>query len=448
MPGLTSTLEIARSTLLSEQLKVQTASNNIANADNKYYARQRVHSVTNPATQIAAGWIGNGTRADLITQIRDQYIDQQLMASNSQGSDYRTRAEQIGIVAAQLSDNGTTGLSSDLGAFWDAWEALSQNPNGLVEKDQVLANTKNLVDSIRGAQSHLDAAQQSIDAQISANIPEVNELLQQIATYNQRIMSYEASGQTANDLRDLRYEALSSLSQHIGISYAEQSNGAVTVDLTDGATSINLVTDQTYGQLQYDSATHLISYVDAGGASIAPASNSLSGGSLSGLVYSLKRVLPPPQGDADSYQAILNTFTSNLISNVNTAYGAAVFDGTSSATIAVNATFDNATTIDGTNAVTVAGLQDQPIAALANNTLGQYLSYLQQRIGQDQSSATNRANFYESLALDLQAQQQSISGVSIDEETIDLLKFQQVYSAAAKIVQRTDEMLRTVIDMV
>jgi flagellar hook-associated protein 1 len=448
MPGLTSTLEIARSTLLSEQLKIQTASNNIANADNKYYARQRVHSVTNPATQIAAGWIGNGTRADLITQIRDQYIDQQLLASNSQEADHRTRSEQIGIVAAQLSDNGTTGLSSDLGAFWDAWEALSQNPNGLVEKDQVLASTHNLVDSIRGAQSHLVAAQQGIDAQISAEIPEVNELLQQIATYNQRIMSYEATGQTANDLRDLRYEALSDLSQHLGITYAEQSNGAVTVDLTDGATTVNLVTDQDYGQLQYDATTHLISYVDAGGASIAPASNSLSGGSLSGLVYSLKRILSPPQGDADSYQAILDTFTSNLISNVNTAYGATVFDGTSSADIAVNATFDNAATIDGSAAVTVAGLQDQPIAALGNSTLSQYLSYLQQKIGQDQSTATTRADFYESLALDLQAQQQSVSGVSIDEETIDLLKFQQVYSAAAKIVQRTDEMLRTVIDMV
>ena len=97
-------------------------------------------------------------------------------------------------------------MSSDLGAFWDAWEALSQNPNGLVEKDQVLARTKNLVDSIRGAQSHLVTAQQSIDVQISAEIPEVNDLLQQIATYNERIMGYEATGQTANDLRDLRYQ--------------------------------------------------------------------------------------------------------------------------------------------------------------------------------------------------------------------------------------------------
>ena len=188
--------------------------------------------------------------------------------------------------------------------------------------------------------------------------------------------------------------------------------------------------------------------MDAGGTSIAPASNSLSGGSLSGLVYSLKRLLSPPQGDADSYQAILDNFTSNLITNVNTTYGATVFDGTSSTDIAVNAAFDNAVTIVGSAAVTVAGLQDQPIAALGNSSFSQYLSYLQQKIGQDQSTATSRADFQKSLALDLQAQQQSVSGVSIDEETIDLLKFQQVYSAAAKIVQRTDEMLRAVIDMV
>ncbi len=165
MPGLTSTLEISRNTLLNEQLKIQTASNNIANADNKNYARQRVNTVTNPSTFIAAGWIGNGTRADQITQIRDQYIEQQLLGSISQEADFRTRSNQIGVISAQLSDDGTTGLAGDLGAFWDAWEALSQNPNGLVEKDGVLAKTKNLVATIQDAQSSLTTAVQGIDAQ-------------------------------------------------------------------------------------------------------------------------------------------------------------------------------------------------------------------------------------------------------------------------------------------
>jgi flagellar hook-associated protein 1 FlgK len=449
MVGLTGTLEISRNTLLNQQLMIQTASNNIANADNKNYARQRVNIVTNPSTQIAAGWIGNGTRAAQITQIRDQYIDQQLLGSISQESDFRTRSGQIGVVSAQLSDNGTTGLSSDLGAFWDAWEALSQNPSGLVEKDGVLANTKNLVATIQGAQSSLTTAVQGIDKQMTDQVTTINGLLQQIGNANQQIIGFEANGQSANDLRDLRFKALNELSQYLGISYAEQPNGAVTVNLTDGATTVNLVTGQNSGQLQYDSATHLVSYSPVGGGTIAPASNNLSGGSLSGLSYSLKRLLPPAQGgDADSYQVTLDTFTSNLITQVNTAYGATVFTGTSAATIAVAAGFNNAVAINGSAAVTVAGLQDTSLAALGNNTFSQYVSYLQHQIGQDQATATSKADFQKALLTDLQGQQQSLSGVSIDEETIDLLKFQQVYSAAAKIVQRTDEMLKTIIDMV
>ncbi|HAA05449.1 MAG TPA: flagellar hook-associated protein FlgK [Syntrophobacteraceae bacterium] len=449
MPGLTSTLEIAKNTLLNEQLMIQTATNNIANADNKYYARQRVNVVTNPSTSTAAGWIGNGARADAITQIRDQYIDQQLTGSISQQYDYRTRSDQIGIISALLGDNGSVGLSSDLGAFWDAWDALSQNPSGLVEKDGVLAATENLVATIQDAQSSLTSAVQGIDGQITDQVAKINDLLQQIGTYNQRITAYEATGQPANDLRDLRYQALSELSQYLGISYSEQANGAVTVNLTDGATTVNLVTNQNYGQLQYNSTTHLISYTPVGGGTVAPNPNNLSGGSVSGLAYSLKRLLAPAQGgDADSYQVTLDTFTSNLITQVNAAYGAAVFTGTSAATIAVAAGFNNAATINGSAALTVAGLQDTAIAGLSNNTFSQYLSYFQHQIGQDQSAATSRADFYESLASDLQAQQQSVSGVSIDEETVDLLKFQQVYSAAAKIIQRTDEMLKTIIDMV
>jgi flagellar hook-associated protein 1 FlgK len=449
MAGLISTLEIARNTLLNQQLMIQTASNNIANADNKNYARQRVNVVTNPSSRIAAGWIGNGSHADQITQLRDQYIEQQLLGSISQESDFRTRSNQIGVVSAQLRDNGTIGLSSDLRAFWDGWDALSQNPGGLVEKDGVLANTKNLVATIQDAQSSLTTAVQGIDKQMTDQVTTINNLLQQIGNANQRIMRLEAIGQSANDLRDLRYKELSELSQYLGISYAEQPDGTVTVNLTDGAATVNLVTGQNSGQLQYDSATHLVSYSPVGGGSITPASNNLSGGSLSGLSYSLKRLLPPAQGgDADSYQVTLDTFTSNLITQVNTAYGATVFTGTSAATIAVSAGFSNAASINGSAAVTMAGLQDTSLAALGNNTFGQYASYLQHQIGQDQAIATSKADFQKALQTELQGQQQSVSGVSIDEETIDLLKFQQVYSTAAKIVQRADEMLKTIIDMV
>ncbi len=450
MAGLTTTLEIARNTLLNQQLMIQTASHNIANADNKYYARQQVHSVTNPATQVAAGWIGNGTRVDQITQLRDQYIEKQLLGSVSQESDYRTRSTLLGVISSNLSDTGSSGLSQDLGAFWDAWDALSQNPQGLVEKNAVLASANNLVDSLHGAASALTDSAQNIDLQITNQIPKINDLLSQIDDYNQRITAYEANGQPANDLRDLRYQALNDLSQYIGIDYAEQSNGAITVTMTDGTTPVTLVDGQNLalnpGSLKYDAATNLVSYVDASGTAINPSSNSLSGGSLSGELYTLGRI--------SSYQSQLDTFTSALVARVNSTYDSTaattVFDpaGATAASISISSGFTTPANINGAAATAVAALQDQPFPELADSTFGQFLMQIQSQIGQDEQSATSRADFQKSLGLDLLAQQQSVSGVSIDEETIDLLKFQQIYSAAAKIVSRTDEMLKTVIDMV
>jgi flagellar hook-associated protein 1 len=445
MAGLSSTLEIAKNTLLNYQFMIQTATHNIANADNKAYARQRANLITNLPTHIAAGWIGNGARIDQISQLRDQYIEKQLLGSISQESDYRARSTLLGMVSARLRDDGAQGLSQDLGAFWDSWDALGQNPQGLVEKDGVLAATHTLVDSIRDAQAGINDLRQGIQTNIRDDIPQINDLLSQVADLNQQIMSLEAGGNNANDLRDQRYQALTDLAQYVDIDYTEQPNGAVTVNLTDGATSVNLVSDQNAGRLQYDTGNHLISYTDAGGAAINPAVNSLTGGSLNGMLTTVTKI--------DAYEAQLNTFTAALIDRVNTQYdvggtGARVLEGTSAADISVNSTFDNAVTINGAPALAMAELQNTGFPELGSSRLGEYLGSIQQKVGQDQRSATSRADFQRALSLELSAQQQSISGVSIDEETIDLLKFQQVYQAAAKIVQRTGEMLQTVIDMV
>jgi flagellar hook-associated protein 1 FlgK len=85
---------------------------------------------------------------------------------------------------------------------------------------------------------------------------------------------------------------------------------------------------------------------------------------------------------------------------------------------------------------------------LGNATFSGYLSDIQQRIGIDVQNANSKSNFQEALRQQLEAQQQSVSGVSIDEEMVSILQYQQVYQAAAKMIQQTAEMLNTVIEMV
>jgi len=444
MAGLSSTLEIARATLLNEQVLIQTASHNIANADNKAYARQTANVVTNPAQRIHPGWVGSGAHIDKITQARDQYVEQQLMASTAQESDYRTRSSFLETIGTYLKDDGATGISSDLGKFWDAWDAISQNPGGIAERQGVVSAAESLAGTLQSTNANLTALKQKIQSQTGDTIAKINNLMGEIADYNKDITRMETGDKSANDLRDLRYQALSDLSQLVGISYTEESNSSVTVTLKDGATPVTLVSNQNAGSLSFDQGTGLVSYTDADGNTIGPDPNNLSGGTLAGLLVSSQKTT--------DFSNRLNTLAGELIQQVNDTYDPAhvqkVFEGSGAADIVVNSTFDNPTNVDASHASNIADLQNTKLTNLGNSRFSDYLGAIQQQVGLDQQDASSRADFQQALFQQLQTQQQSVSGVSIDEETIDLLKYQQIYQAAAKIVNITQTLLNTVIGMV
>jgi flagellar hook-associated protein 1 len=441
MAGLSGTLQIAKNTLLNQQILIQTATHNIANADNKAYARQRVSLATNIPYRIQAGWIGTGAMVEKISQVRDEYIEQQLMTSLSRESDYRTRSSYLEQIGTYLMDDGEVGISMRLRDFWDSWDSLSQNPPGLTEREQVITNANNLVETIRQNSSDLETLSRNIQNETGSTVDTINTLVSQIASYNQEIMSLEVTGKNANDLRDARYQTLLDLTEMLQVSYREETDGSLTLDVSDGAATINLVSHQHEGQLHYSSATQLVSYTDAGGSTITPASNSLSGGSLNGLLIAREKT--------QVYQDRLNTFTAELITQVNSAHGTQpVFDGTSAADILVNAAFQTAATVNADQALAISELQHTRFAALDSSRFVEYLGAIQQQIGLEQADSASRADFNEALSLQLESLQQSTSGVSIDEEMIDLIKFQQVYQAAAKVVSVTHGLLTSVIDMV
>jgi flagellar hook-associated protein 1 FlgK len=59
--------------------------------------------------------------------------------------------------------------------------------------------------------------------------------------------------------------------------------------------------------------------------------------------------------------------------------------------------------------------------------------------------AIHQASMYVSMLDQAKIQQQSVSGVSLDEEMTDMIKFQQAYNAAARVMTAMDEMLNVLI---
>jgi len=98
-------------------------------------------------------------------------------------------------------------------------------------------------------------------------------------------------------------------------------------------------------------------------------------------------------------------------------------------------------------AIALAGLRDAPVASLGNRSIASAYAAAVGPVGGDVRAAADSADTHQVLASQADVRRSSVSGVSVDEELVQLIRFQNAYSAAARIVTAADEMLQTILDM-
>jgi len=191
--------------------------------------------------------------------------------------------------------------------------------------------------------------------------------------------------------------------------------------------------------------------VSGGEAFPISADSFFTGGQLGGLQTA--------QGNLESYMNQLNTFTDGLMSQVNSItegdppnVALAVFTGSGASSIAASTTFLNGQTSDALSswAQALGDLQDTQVSFSDGTTatLEQYLGNIQQNVGDDVQQANNNQNFYDALQTQLQTQQESVSGVSTDQEMINVIQDQQIYEEAAKVVETVSDLMSAVMSMI
>jgi flagellar hook-associated protein 1 FlgK len=431
MASLALVLNTAEQTLMNTQTELATASNNISNANTPGYARQKAVQVENPAIPNLNVWIGAGASVKTITQTRDNYLEQQLMNATSSDSQYTSLASQLTSIQATASDSGSNGISQALGNFFDSWSTLAQNPTGASQQTAVYSAAQNLASSINSTYSQLSQIDSQFSGQISDTVTQANTLINQISQLNTDILKSSAYGQP-NDLIDQRYEAMDSLAKLIPATFSTNSNGSVNVDTVQNNSTVNLITGTDPPTLITDSS-------------------GFSGGQLGGLLTA--------QSDLAGYMNQFDYFAGTLITEVNKVTTASslpdAFSGTDASTISAASGFLSGQSSDTVTTVaqSMSGLQDQTVQFTTDpgqpsSTLQQYLGSIQQTIGTDTQNANTNQTYYDSLKSELQNQQQSLSGVSVDEELVNIMQYQQIYQAAAKVVQTTSTLMNTVINMV
>lgn len=474
MLGLFGTLNMGARSLQAQQQGVEVAGHNLANVNNPAYARQRTQIQTSPTVPDPIGPQGTGAENTAIVQIRNALVDRQLAGEISvtglfeaeqQAYQYaqanlgqqidRSASSAEGAAAAE-SVGGQNGLAEYLNNLFAAWQSLSTNPTSSAERQVLLLKAQSLTTQFNQVDQRLTNLRGALNDSVQTDVDRVNTLLAEIADLNEKISNTEnASLGFANDLRDTRLERLESLARLANITTTELGNGSINISL-DGQL---VVDDQNLLDTveAYDDGTgRLFTRLQTAGTNL-----NLTGGTIAGSINAR-------DGGVQALQSGLNELAVLVIAEVNALHqsgfsltgttGAAFFVGTNAADIGVNsALLDDPSLVQASGDATAVGnneialrigqLATKRHAALAGQTFSQDYGQTVAALGQSLKLVNDSLANQELVESMIRQQRDSISGVSLDEEMTDLLRFQRAYQASAKLISTVDEMLEVVMSI-
>jgi flagellar hook-associated protein 1 FlgK len=460
MSDIYGIMSLAGQALLTQQQAISVTSHNIANVNTPGYSRQRLIMTTNTPSDSEVGWMGNGVSGETIERIYDQFLSAQLTNENQALGRWDAQKDAVELVEMIFNEVDGSGLSQAMSKFWDAWQSLATNPAGTTERQILITASQVMATTFNQLNSDLSQIQQNLDLAIQGTVADVNRLEQQIADLNEKIISSEAGTHYANDYRDQRELVLRELSELIDINTFEDANGAVSVLAANGRP---LVSDGQFWQLSTESnlaGLQDVVWVDDAGNTTNITSD-IFGGRLKGY-------LDVRDGVIGDYINRLDTLGQTLMADVNTLHqsgfaldgsaGEVYFIGTGAGNMEVNpnivgdldlvAAASDALTVPGDNrkAIEIANLQYQ-LNMGGTQFYNDYYSAIVRDVGNEVLKSEASYNHQSDMMAQLENQRESVSGVSLDEEMINLIKFQNAYTAAAKLITTADEMMQTILQM-
>ena len=288
---------IGVSGLLAYQRALQVAGHNIANVGTDGYSRQRLELEARPPSTGGVAAIGNGVSTTGVDRVADRFVESRLVSSTSAEAFHRTYAEFAGQIDNLLAD-ADAGLAPALDDFFAATQEVASDPTSTAARQQLIGAAEALVARFDQIQQSIDDQQRIANGRIGGTVLEINQLAQNVAELNERIIV--ASGQATgapNDLLDQRDLLLRQIAERVSITTLEQSDGSINVYAGRGQALV-VGTEATALSAEpsaYDPARIEIGFRN--GATFIPVTDTLSGGTL-GALLEVRDGLLDPAGNA------------------------------------------------------------------------------------------------------------------------------------------------------
>jgi flagellar hook-associated protein 1 FlgK len=469
MPDIYGIMSVGSRALLTQQKAIDVTGQNIANVNTPGYSRQRVVMQASTPIAFTPGQMGTGVQAAEIQRIYDRFVGSQINTETQ--SLGRWEARESGLQRAELifNESDGAGLSNALSEFWNAWQDLANNPTGYAERTGLLSKSETVARSFNSMADNLVQIQQDCDANISGTVEEINILARQIVDLNDKISQVEVAGQNSNDYRDQRDQLLVQLAEKIDIRTYEDNFGRVSVQIADGRPLVESPYAWQLGTVPNGDGHASVVWMNRDGTT-ADITDAIQGGQLKGW-------LEVRDGDVQGYLERLDELANGIMTEVNGlhsgGYGTSIdpftgapvtgvdfFIGSGAAGMLVNpavagdvgliAAAGTAAGVpgDGSQAVAIAGLVQQPLMSAGAASFDDFYTSLVSAVGNDVRTASANCSYQGAMVKHLEDYRESVAGVNLDEEMINLVKFQHAYEAAAKLITTVDEMLETVMNMV
>ncbi len=466
MSGLFGALNGGVKALAAHSRSVETAGRNLANVNNPNYARQRVVYGDRGTVLTPLGAQSLGIEAKQVEQIRDRLLDQQVVreiavtaGAEAEANAYAKGQAALGQSIDRTGDAGSSGASGSQGVvesvtdFFTAFEGFASRPTDNGQRQTLLQRAAILTDRLNATDSRLDQLETDLTSAAASDVEDVNRLLQAIAELNGQIGRFEVNAPgSAVDLRDQRQARVEELAGKLGIETRANATESGQIDifardaLGNEVQLINLATVPTPVAFDGTNLTVGTDTIDATSGSIA--------GHLRARDEGLTRL-----------RTDLDALAGQLVTAVNAAYnptGATgdffVASGTTAATIRVDSSVnavslkasDGGAAGDNTIARAIADLAYQAFDTGAGDaisgTFNQFLARSISDFGEEVAGSDARLGDQRNIEQLVRAQRDSVSGVSLDEEMADLLKFQRAFQASSRVISVVDELLNTVVN--
>lgn len=467
MSKISSMLDIGKRSLSNSGTGLQVVGHNIANKSTEGFSRQRVELQTAVPVSEGRYQLGMGARASQVTRTNNPWLEKQIQRETTNLGTTESRADALGRVEQVYNEQINKGLNQYVTDFFNAFRELSNNPESLTSRTMVRESAVALANDFKRVTTQLKDIQRDVDNQLKTSVEEINQITKEIASLNEKIQIVENQGAHANDERDRRDVLLKHLGEKVDISWAEGSEGMVTV--TAGRTAI-LVSGSSSNVLktaESDERDRVEVYFKASeNGTLHNVTNQLTGGRIGGGLEVRDQII-------ESLMSGVDQMAYKIAEEVNKAHiegfdrygrqGVLFFEMPRQVTgaseeIALNATLFNDVgriaaasrpNAPGDNMVAniVSALQYQKVMEGGTTTFDDFYNSQVGQVGTIAQRAVKTFEAQKNIVSQLSNIRESISGVSLDEETTKMIEFQRAYDASARLIRTADEMLETVINL-